>query len=65
MRLKKVIKELLKDWKHWLGWTISALTISFIVILVFRPFINFFLLFIPVFIVEVIVDIFKHWVKLQ
>lgn len=73
MKFKKIIKEVLEDWKHWFGWLLSSIVItlavlSFINIFNSMTLMNSFLfsiIFIPIFIAEVIVDIFKHWVDLQ
>jgi hypothetical protein len=69
MKLKKLVKEVLKDPKHWFGWVLSAIAILIAIkVLIFTsPTIGLDVLFLffIIFIAEVIVDLFKHLTELQ
>jgi hypothetical protein len=72
MKFKKVIKEVLGDWRHWVGWTLSVASIYFSVLLILSLITNIHLtifgnicLILFIFIPEVLIDLIKHWWELQ
>jgi hypothetical protein len=66
-QIKTIIKETLLDWKHILGWLISAGAILGFLYLFnvgdvrIKLWLYFGLILIP----EIIIDIIKHYIKLQ
>lgn len=65
------MENILKDWKHYLGWIISALAIEAAMI-AYLIFIGsdikesmIVISFIIVFIVEMFIDVIKHYIHLQ
>lgn len=63
MKAKKILKEILTDPKHWVGWVLSVLAIYF-ALTFFHYYLDWFK-GIVVFLVIVIVDSFKHITYLQ
>lgn len=66
MKAKKMLKMILKDWKHWIGWglTTGAL-IGVFYLLPSSVMENLWFIGIIAFAVIVSVDIIKHLTKLQ
>lgn len=64
MKIKRMLKEILTDPLHWVGWFVSSIII--IAAIVHFIHITFSItLFIVVFITLTLVDIIKHITKLQ
>ncbi len=71
---KNIIKEIIVDPKHWIGWFISALLITIALATtmhlmgkhcIHRPFWVVIIAFIVIFVVLTLVDIIKHPLKIQ
>lgn len=67
-------KHRLADARHWIGWTLSSLFLTGAVILFYHllenhvvhtPIWKVFALFGIIFVVEVVFDVIKHFLKLQ
>lgn len=61
-----IIKEILTDWKHWVGWVLTTLVILGVfyylgVTNLYTPFYHALILFLII----VVIDIIKHIIKLQ
>ena len=66
MENKKIIMELLKDSKHWLGWILTTLIVLTVYVsLISLGMNNSILIILLIFVTIVIVDIIKHLLKLQ
>jgi len=66
MKKIKMIKKLLKDPLHWMGWGLTTFSVIGILYLfnVFELIIDFYIV-ISLFLTIVIIDIFKHITNLQ
>ena len=66
MKPKKILKEILTDWKHWFGWLLTTSALILVFSQLPTEFMQSYIkIGLVTFTTIVLVDIFKHLTKLQ